>query len=138
MCCDTSQFLALKFCVPHTKPYGVRGLSKYYHIWLYLKLGNFTYKIRQILCVCVCVEFNKVMEKPYSLGVSNTENPRYYCFVECSYWPVLGTFKNCNIIIFTNKITSREDFDEDNKVLLDAISDNVESLVYTGKYVPSG
>ena len=32
MYCDTNQFLALPYCVPHPKPHGARGLSKHYHL----------------------------------------------------------------------------------------------------------
>ena len=47
---------------------------------------------------------------------------------------MLGSFKNCNIIKFTNKTTFSEVFDEINKVIIGDISDNMKSLVYSGKY----
>ena len=50
--CDTNQFPSFKFCVPHTNPHGVRGLSKQYHIIFYTKLGHGTCEIRLIACAC--------------------------------------------------------------------------------------
>ena len=32
MYCITNQFPTLKFCGPHSKPHGARGLSKQYHL----------------------------------------------------------------------------------------------------------
>ena len=37
--CDTNQFLALPFFVPHPKPYRARGLDKHYHLHFDPKLG---------------------------------------------------------------------------------------------------
>ena len=48
--------------------------------------------------------------------------------------PLLVTYNNGNIIIFTNKTISFEGFVEIHKVLLDKISDNIASLVNTGRY----
>ena len=47
---------------------------------------------------------------------------------------MLCYFNNWNIIKFTNKTTSSEDFDAVNKVVLDEISDNMESLAQLGQY----
>ena len=47
---------------------------------------------------------------------------------------MLGSLNNWNIVQFTNKITSGEDFDEIHKVLLDIIGDNTASLVQLSKY----
>ena len=50
------------------------------------------------------------------------------------YLNLLGSFKNCNIIKFTNKITSNENFDEIHNISIDEISENMASLDQTGKY----
>ena len=47
---------------------------------------------------------------------------------------MLGSFKNCNIIRFTNKRKTNEDFDAVHKFVLYGISDNVSALVQNGKY----
>ena len=50
------------------------------------------------------------------------------------YWIVLGAFNNWNIIELSSKSTSSETFDEIHQVVLDSISDNMASLVESGKY----
>ena len=47
---------------------------------------------------------------------------------------MLGSFNNWNIVQFTNKATSSEDFDVLNKLFLDGICDIMASLVQLGKY----
>ena len=47
---------------------------------------------------------------------------------------MLGFLNDWNMIKFTNKGTSSEDFDEIHKILLDGISGNTNSLLQTGKY----
>ena len=49
-------------------------------------------------------------------------------------WPVLGAFNNWNIIEFSSKSTSSETFYAIHQVVLDGISDNMASLVESGKY----
>ena len=53
--------------------------------------------------------------------ISHTGKPHYQIFVDCTYWPMLGNFKNWNIINFTNKTAQKEDFDDINKFVLDEI-----------------
>ena len=47
---------------------------------------------------------------------------------------MLGSFKNWNIIQLSLKSTSSDTFDEIHQVVLDGISDNMASLVESGKY----
>ena len=47
---------------------------------------------------------------------------------------VLGVLNNWNIITYSNKNTTSEDFKEINQVVLDGISDNMDSLVQSGRY----
>ena len=44
--CDKTQFPLFQFCCPHIKPHVLRGLSKYYHMQLYPKLGHGPCEIR--------------------------------------------------------------------------------------------
>ena len=53
MYCDTNQFLALPFFVPHPKPYRARGLDKHYHFHFDPKLCHGICAILRILCACV-------------------------------------------------------------------------------------
>ena len=46
---------------------------------------------------------------------------------------MLGSFNNWNIIQFTDKTTSSEDFDAVHKVVLDCISYNMASLAQFGR-----
>ena len=47
---------------------------------------------------------------------------------------MLGTLKNWNIIKSTNKITFNEDFYQINEIVIDGISENIYSLLQTGKH----
>ena len=60
---------------------------------------------------------------------------RYQPFKNCTYWPVLGSFNNWNIIQFSLKEKSSEDIVKINQVVLHVISGNMSALVQTGKYV---
>ena len=53
MYCSKSQFPALTFCGPHSKPHGARGLSKHYHLRFDPKLGFVECTIRRIQHACV-------------------------------------------------------------------------------------
>ena len=52
-----------------------------------------------------------------------------------TYWPVLWSFNNRNIIHLSQIATPFEAFEEINKVVIDGISDNMASLVQADKYV---
>ena len=53
---------------------------------------------------------------------------------KCTYFPVLGSFNNWNVIQLSHKSTPFDAFDEIHQVVLDGISDNMASLVQSGKY----
>ena len=75
-----------------------------------------------------------MLDKPWAYGIDLTKQPRYQPVEDFTCWLALGSINNWNIIHFTNKTTSSEDFDEVHKFLLHVISANMESLVYTRKY----
>ena len=58
----------------------------------------------------------------------------YRPVTDFSYWPVIGSFNNWNIITLSQKATTSEAFEEIHQVVLDGISDNMASLVQSGKY----
>ena len=60
---NTKHFPSLPFCGTHTKPHGVRGSSKHYHMLFDPKLGHETSEIRII--PCACVECMSVLVKPW-------------------------------------------------------------------------
>ena len=70
-----------------------------------------------------------MLDKSYYYGVNPNKQPRYQPVVDCKYWNVLGYFNNWNIIKFSNKSTSSEEFDAVHTVVLDDISDNMASIV---------
>ena len=45
---NMNQFPALSFCGPHSKPHGVRGVSKHYRLRFDPKLGN-------CICAILCI-----------------------------------------------------------------------------------
>ena len=99
MYCDTNQFLALKFCGPHPKPHGARGLSKHNHLYFDPKLGNGICEIFRI--PCACVGCTSMLEKPWIYGILSKKQARYQPVTNCTYWPVLVSYNNWNIIELT-------------------------------------
>ena len=125
--CNTNQLRALPFFGPHSKPHGARGLSKHYHLRFYTKLGMGTCAIRRIPCACVAC--TSMLDKPWISGITSDKQERYKPGTKCTYWSVLGSFNNWNIIELLPKSTSFDTFDEIYQVVLDGISDNMASLV---------
>ena len=75
-----------------------------------------------------------MLDKPWISGITSDKQERYKHVTKCTYWPVLGSFNNCNITQFLSKSTSSDTFDEIHQVVLDGISDNMASLFESGKY----
>ena len=124
----TTQFPALVFCGLYMKLHGVKGLSKHYHIWLGPKLGHEKCTIWWIPCACVAC--TSMLGKTWGPCVSHIQQPCYQTVVYCTYWPVLDSLNNWNIIKFANKNTFCEDFDEVHRFVLDGISENMKSLAH--------
>ena len=75
-----------------------------------------------------------MMDKHWISGIPSDKQERYKPVTKCNYWPVLGPFNNWNIIQLSQKSTPYDAFDEIHQVVLDGISDNMASLVESGKY----
>ena len=75
-----------------------------------------------------------MLDKTWKYGIKPEKQERYKTFTKCTYWPLLGSFHNWNIIKLSPKSTSYDTFDEIHQVVLDEISDNMDSLVESGKY----
>ena len=126
---DTNQIPVLPFCGLHPNPHGARELSKNYHLRFDPKIGHV---ICAILCIpCACVGITSMLDKPWIYGITSKKQAR---FTKCTYWTVLGSYNNCNIIELTPKSTPFEAFDEIHKVVIDGISENMASLVQSGIY----
>ena len=122
-CFNKNQFLALPLCGPHTKPHGVRGLSKNYHVRFDPKLGHDICAIRRI--PCACDECTYMLYKPCICGLNPKQQLCYQPVTNCSYWKVLVSFNKRNIITFLHKATTSEAFQEIHQVVLDGISENM-------------
>ena len=70
-----------------------------------------------------------MLDKPCISGISSDKQERYKPVTNFTYWPVLGSFNNRNIIELSTKSTSSDTFDEIHQVVLDGIRDNMASLV---------
>ena len=68
-------------------------------------------------------------------GTPSTKQACYQPVIKFTYWPVLGSYKNCDIVELTPKSIPFEEFDEMHKVVLDGISYKMASL---GKSVMFG
>ena len=109
MYCNTNELPALPFCGTHSKPYGARGLSKHYHLSFYPKLGN---GVCKILCIpYACATFTLMLYKHLISGIPSDKQDRYKLVTNCTYWPVLGSFNNCNIIQLSQKSTPFDESD---------------------------
>ena len=130
--CDTNQFLALPFCGTHPKPRGERGFSKHYNLCFYPKIGHGICEIRRILCTCV--GFTSMLEKPFISGILSKKQAHCQPVTNCTYFPVLVSYSNWNIIELTPKSTPFGGFDDMHQVVLDVISENMDFLVQSGMY----
>ena len=69
-----------------------------------------------------------MLNKTWISGITPKKQARYQPVTNCTYWPVLGSYNNWNIIEITPKPIPFEAFDEIDKVVLDRISENMASL----------
>ena len=75
-----------------------------------------------------------MLDKPRINGIPSDEQERYKPVTKCTYWQVLGSFNNWNMIQLSQKSTPSDTFDEIHQVVLDGIRDNIALLVKPGKY----
>ena len=80
------------------------------------------------------VDCTSMLYKPWIYGISSDKKELYKPVTKFTYWPLLVSFNNWNIIQLSPKSTSSDTFDEIHQVDLDGISDNMASLVESGKY----
>ena len=96
MYCATDQFHEFQFLGPQKKPHGVYGLGKHYHMCFDPKLGHGMCEIRHI--PCACNPCTSMLEQSWDPGMQEQKNPHYQPVKDFTYWPVLGSFNNWNII----------------------------------------
>ena len=122
----------LPFCGSHPKPHGARGLSNHYHLCFDPNIGHGICEIRRIQCACVACK--SMLDQPWISGTQSKNQARYQTVINCTYWPVMGSYNNCNIIHLTTKSIPSEAFDEIHHVVFDRISENMASSVQPGMY----
>ena len=83
---------------------------------------------------CDCVACTSMVDKPWISGIPPYTQERYKPVINCTYWQVLGSFNNWNIIQLSQKSTTSDAFDEIRQFVLDGISDHTALLVESGKY----
>ena len=115
-----------------SKPHGKRGFGKDCHVRFDTKLGHGICAIRRI--PCACVGCTPMLDKPCISGIPSIKQARYQPVTNCTYWPVLGSYTNWNIIELTPKSTPFEAFDKIHKVVIYVLSYNMASLVQSGMY----
>ena len=130
--CDINQFPTLPFCGPHSKPHGARGSIKHYHLRFDPQLGHGICAICRI--PCACVGCTSMLDKPWIYGILSKKHSHYQPVINFTYWPVMGSYKNWNIIELTPKSTPFEEFEAINKVFLDRIIEKMASFVQPGMY----
>ena len=83
------------------------------------------------MCMC-CMYINAWQTLDF--GIPSTKQALYQPVINCTYWPVLGSYNNWNIVELTPKSIPFEAFDEIHNLVLDRISENMASLVQSGMY----
>ena len=99
--CNTNQFPALPFYGPHSKPHVERGIGNNYHLCFDPKLG---------MAICAILRI-PMLDKHWTYDIPSNEQERYKPVTKCTYWPVLGSFNNCNINQFSQKSNPSDAFD---------------------------
>ena len=97
-------------------------MSKHYNLRFDPKICHGICAIFRIPCACFAC--TSMLDQPWISGIP-LKKARYQPVTDCTYWPVLGTYNNLNIIELTPKSTPFEAFDEINQGFLEGISDNM-------------
>ena len=75
-----------------------------------------------------------MLDQPCIYGVSSKKQAPCQPVTSFTYWPVLGSKNNWNIIYLSPKSIPFEAFEDIHQVVLDKIRDNIASLVQSYKY----
>ena len=107
-------------------------MIKHYNLSFDPKTGH---GICDICCIpCDRAAFTSMIDQPWISGIPLKKQTRYQPVTDCTYWLVMGSYNNLNIIHLTPKSPPFEAFDDIKQVVLDCISDNMASLVKSGIY----
>ena len=97
-----------RIVIRHRNPHGARGLSKHYHLRFYPKIGHGICEIRRIPCAYVAC--TSMLGQPWIYGIPSKKQVRYQPVTNCTYWKVLCSYNNWNIIHLSHKSTHFEEF----------------------------
>ena len=75
-----------------------------------------------------------MLDKPCISGIPSDKQERYKPVTNCTYWSVLGTIENWNIIQLSQKSTPYNVLDEIHQVIIYGISENMASFIESVKY----
>ena len=109
-------------------PTFIRG---YKHIQFDPKVGHEICKIRHI----TCDKCTSIPNKTWVHCLTPQQKLRCQPVIDWTYWPLLGSFNNWNIITLSHKATTSDVFEEINQVLLDVVIYMMASLVQSSKYI---
>ena len=105
---NTDQLSSFPFCGTHPKPHGARELSKHYYLRFDTKLGH---GICAICCIpCACVVCTSMLDQHRISGIYSKKQSHYQPVTNCTYWPVISSYNNWNIIHLSQKSTPFEAF----------------------------
>ena len=107
--CHKNQIPELLLYGTNSKPHSTRWLSKHYHLRFDPKIGNVICKILRIQCAYAAC--TSMLDKHCIFGITSDEEELYKPVNKCNCWPVLGSFKNWNIIPLSQKSTPSDAFD---------------------------
>ena len=71
------------------------------------------------------MKYTSTLDKICTPAVPPHQQPYYQPVKYLTYCTVLGSFHNCNVIHFSDKVASSEDIDKIHQVALYSISDNM-------------
>ena len=66
-----------------------------------------------------------MLDQLWIYGIPSNKQAKYQPVTDCTYWTVMGSYNNMNIIYLTPKSTPFQAFDDIHKVVIDFISDNM-------------
>ena len=105
---NTNQLPELPFCGPHPIPHGARVSIKHYHLRFDPKLGHVIYAICHIPYDYVTCK--SMLYQPWIYYISSEKQARYQPVKKCTYWPVIVSYNDWNIIHLSQKSTPFEAF----------------------------
>ena len=65
-----------------------------------------------------------MLYKPWVTGLLQNQQLHYQYVNDCTYWPVIGSFNNYNIITLSHKSTTSESIEEIHQVEIEGINNN--------------